>query len=599
MGKKAFDIFRLHMRLGYVAALNLITVPFWGFAIADLARYDLDIRPALALAVALSTTSAHDITEALSTLSIFMVFLPCLVATFRAISIQGPSTTGLILGKQNTWINAVYLINCTLLVFASKLCTAMERLKGNAMSNGELHNSFNSLLKNFLLHGSQASKLFVGLLLPIMAPVVLSFFLSERLDLGKSNETAFSRYIKRAKLADLKSEFYPDHGRHVLNLNGGSIAPGIRAIRRKALKLLDEYQDSVPGSKNSRKFLEGYWSKVRQQLLSFFQDGNDLTDAEILLFESTTRALAASIVGYPPSRKLFISPWEHPSEIAMAKELEAAEIVELHYTAPWPGMFEEPTQKACKKFAGLVREEIQRGSTKTTNIIVVSEVCWATGIPVPVKKLRDMILSDGLRMNIKFIIDGAHSVGNIKNPDCQPADVMLFSGHKWLLCPHPCGIAIIRDTANCNASRYDSWTCKSLPSSTGDPGTVLGLHAALEVGANARDSVFRARSQELRKRFLEMVENHYLIVGQRDNHNKASQLLSIRPRDSMTWIDNPDAIEDTLVRKGVSVLPIKMNQENDRDKRFWLRVTFPYFLDFADVERAAKLLRQLVKSKHH
>lgn len=585
--------FALHARLGYVSGLLLFLVPFVVLASIDLYRY---LRRGLdatnALGAVFIDIDLPRFQEWISGMFLFLVILPGLLALARVLPWSDrPFPKALSLRAK--WIPYAYVAGAVGVVSFVWLAHFMEVTSGAEEQAGELRYSFESWLRaavalGFIPMGLKA----VSILGVLILPAVLEALFKGAEETESPQRNWFQKYLVRAKLADLGSDYYPHHGRHVLNFNAGSIAPAIRVIQRRAMQLVNGYQDAVPGSKASRDYLRSLWREAHPKLGSILGAPQVLDVARMALFESTTRALEAIVTGFPGNRHVLISPLEHPSELVMVRGLENKGFVSTDVLPLSAELFDLSSEDVEDAVA---LEIVKRLRPDAANIILLSEVCWATGTIIDVRRILEAVRSAWFEIKgsgtLKTVVDGAHAVGNLTHPQLDAADAYVFSGHKWILSPSPCGLAVIFDS-ECDFKTYDSWT-EDLPDSTCDAWTICGLSAALELGSDLRQAVLIPRARNLKNTFLQLIQSEFRVVG---GPGGGSLMVAIRPRERLRWRETWPAVVDALEASELSTLRIELDRE-DRGREHWLRLTFPYFLDHRDLARASEVLRGFVQKR--
>ena len=235
-------------------------------------------------------------------------------------------------------------------------------------------------------------------------------------------------------------------------------------------------------------------------------------------------------------------------------------------------------QKEC------VLRAIAEQSAKTRVILIVSEVCWATGFRVPVEDLAHDL--EALANPPLLIIDGAHAVGNSLPPHpIAVGEAYIFSAHKWLLSPEPGGILLGRGARPV----YDAWVDQVPEVSAGFAG-VCGLHSALATTKSMLEEKRRTRSSSLKDLLVQSIQPFCSVVGARTGLVTTS-LFSIRPADGYHWLQ-PQNLTNALARKEVNALVIYDGLLTGGEA--WIRISLPFFSDWGEVLRLGEILVELV-----
>lgn len=585
--------FALHARLGYVSGLLLLLAPFGALGAIDLYRYDnMGLHLPDAIGVAIVNFRIEQLLEWASAMVLFLVILPGALAISRVLP-WSDRPFPRAFSSRARWVAYVYIPGAATVASFVLLTGPMEVISGAEKHLGGFEYAFQSWLRPAVLLGFVPLGLkAVSMLILLALPAVLELLFKGAEETESPDRNRFQEYLVRAKLADLGSDYYPHHGRHVLNFNAGSLAPCIQVIRRREIQLHNGYQERVPGSRASRDYLLSLWRDAYPKLGAMLGEPAVLDSGRVALFESTTRALEAVITGFPGRSHLIVSPLEHPSESVLALELEKKGIASAEIVPPTATLFQ---MSGGDLESAVAREFVKRLQPDATNIVLLSEVCWSTGSIVDVRWVFNAIHNSWSEIkgsgSLKTVVDGAHAVGNSTYPQVDAGSAYVFSGHKWVLAPNPCGLAVVFDQ-ECEFFTYDSWNSR-LPESTCDASTICGLSAALELGPEFRRTVLIPRARDLKATFLRLIGADFQVVG---NENGDSLLVAILPRERLRWRETWSAVIDALEASELSALPIEVNRD-DEGKEYWLRLTFPYFLDHRDLIRASNILKSFARRR--
>ncbi|BCQ25517.1 aminotransferase class V-fold PLP-dependent enzyme [Caballeronia sp. NK8] len=215
---------------------------------------------------------------------------------------------------------------------------------------------------------------------------------------------------------------------------------------------------------------------------------------EIELTRNATEALLALISGYnrlAPGDTVLYSDLDYPcGKDAMEWLRERRGVTPVRLTMPEPATREA----VLETYARALREHPR------TRLVLLSHVCFATGLVMPVAELSAMAKAAGADV----IVDAAHSWGQLDFdvPDLH-APFAALNLHKWIGAPLGCGAIYIRkgDLASIDPYLGDrTWPADDIRARvhTGSPNFAawFTLPAALDVhgaiGAKAKEARLRA-----------------------------------------------------------------------------------------------------------
>jgi glutamate/tyrosine decarboxylase-like PLP-dependent enzyme len=242
----------------------------------------------------------------------------------------------------------------------------------------------------------------------------------------------------------------------------------------------------------------------------------------------------------------------------------------------------------------LVKSRIPETRVDEKVAILISEVHYLTGLVINVSEIIDALRTEN--PNLVFMVDGSQSVGNLLKPlntlanKLHRADFYYFSAHKWLLSPNTCGVFI----AEQNASRYQVQPYDlfgtMVPSATIDPGVIFGTRSSLEylVSDNMdRLRKFHEKASLLKEYFIERIVDEFEVIQSNSMEMNRSLFIAVRPRRGKRWTD--ETVQEfwtNITQDGVDLTLVPL--EGVQPSTWWLRISFPYFLQL-------HLLKQLIK----
>lgn len=228
-----------------------------------------------------------------------------------------------------------------------------------------------------------------------------------------------------AKLVAIREEL-PSLNRGAF-LNTGSFGPQPRRAHA-AMALTDkaDVDDGRMGHKVFERMLEG-----RRLTRSTFAAVLGCAPAELALTHSTTAGVNIAAMGldWHPGDRLITAKAEHPAELnpaAVLKQRRGVEVVATDIGLP------------DVDAVGALKAALDQGGAKA---VLLSHVCWTTGLLMPVRELADAAHAAGALL----IIDAAQGAGEVA-ADVKAMDVDAFacSGQKWLCGPSGTGALYIK-----------------------------------------------------------------------------------------------------------------------------------------------------------
>jgi len=354
-----------------------------------------------------------------------------------------------------------------------------------------------------------------------------------------------------------------------LNFYGLAVAPEIRWIRNSTNELVQLYQDYVPGSARATGLLLELAEEGRMLIKELLLEPAEREGCRIEFVGGKSRAVEVALARTGRPQKVILSPFEHQSAIEVAKwfvSIAGAELCQLSiapqdHFRPWQ-------QQEDLLVAGIV--EALKGVE--TAALVLSEVNYATGVVIPVEQVIQRLYQSSSRQQLKIILDGAHAAGNNQNPRGIPqCAAYVFSAHKWLLAPEPCGVIVSpRPQAN-EMVPYDAWS-STLPATTVNVHMLAGVVSSLRFLKKIGLKRLWEHSRQLRRRFVDRMSGLFDVVGE-GSGMETTLLLAISPRRDKRWKFPAAELSSYLQNNSVHALVMNIDPQVP-----WIRVAFPCFI---------------------
>jgi selenocysteine lyase/cysteine desulfurase len=219
---------------------------------------------------------------------------------------------------------------------------------------------------------------------------------------------------------------------------------------------------------------------------------------EIELTRNATEALLALISGYnrlSPGDTVLYSDLDYPcGKDAMEWLRERRGVTPVRITIPEPRAGEDFRRAVIETYAEALRQHPR------TRLVLLSHVCFATGLVMPVAELSALAKEAGADV----IADAAHSWGALDfDVPALDAPFAALNLHKWIGAPLGCGAIYIRRGHLDDIDPYlgdRTWPADDIRSRvhTGSPNfaawltvpAALDLHA--RIGAHAKEARLRA-----------------------------------------------------------------------------------------------------------
>ena len=467
-------------------------------------------------------------------------------------------------------------------VFVS-LTTELQVLSG---VDGNFAASYESISYKFITRLVGGSAVFV-----VVAGIFAKF-------LGKSSWAEFKFWFK---LSDTSTDYFPRQRANLVFANTASMAPPIEWIRNKEKTYRYEYQRLVPTSDDAKEYLLEKAELSRDLIRDYlFPEKMDRVNFSIDFLPLTSRGLEIGLTQISELRKIVLSPYEHPSQKRVIEWFKAIhpqveyEALEMDYSI----LHRSWNEQRAWLLKGL-KNAIPKNTDGGKVAILISEVHYLTGLVLNVTEIIQSLRAEPEYAHLVFMVDGSQSVGNLLEPfndlgkHLRGEDFYYFSAHKWLLSPNTCGVLITRTHPDRYKVRPYDLFWADLPSSTIDPGVIFGIQSSLEyliAKKKLRLNRFHEKSSSLKARFIAEMREQFEIVQSTSHEMNRSNFVAVRPRSGYRWKEaSRKDFWDKIRRNGVDLTLDKLDESDP--SMWWLRISFPYFLQLHMLKRLISHLK--------
>ncbi len=510
-----------------------------------------------------------------------VLVLPVTLALWRVTMGQDARVPKLFV-RRNPVVDATHIVISVAFALSLHLAWKMEHLSGRNYLTVDMH-AFESYLEPVGIWVSNVAKVFIG-------SAVLSALglLVYRMKEGKLPDW-ISRVRRAIELEYLRRDLSPAYTeRNALTFHGG-VSPRIRGVERQAQRVVRRYEQYGVGSRNAAAYLRRVGDECRRRIAELSLSEEDQRQARVEIYSGTSRALEVALARAKPAGGILVSPYEHDSEIDTATwyaDCHNLEIAKIEFNRD---DYERPWGEQLEKVIARVIKYVDDTNRLTT--FILSDVCFATGLQIPVSEVVAGI-SAGCderqlaKRHPRVIIDGAHAIGNrLGVISLDGVDAYVFSGHKWLAASEPCGILISRERGARTA--YDTWGA-DLPSSTASARLIGSISGALSLVVEGGLAQQIRRSNLLIQTFLEEIEPRKSLVEVGSSSGlRRTCMLALRPAEGWEWRwAHVDGLRRSFEARSANLEVVQIKDGGVP----WVRVAFPHFLGAAEARRIAKLL---------
>ncbi len=591
-------------RLGLFPFL-MIFVALFIIACFDIGRYitkgpiDLDLALGLKTAWLIFKTKLPQSYYPLGKLTLFFITLPilCGVANVQFGFISGKN----IINRRSSFLITFYIFLAMIIALFYLFAKSMEFNSGHIIKiEPEINDGYLTSLgvvgtKGFEVLALDKSFEFNSLFAKVMELIfpLMNYFAEIIFFLVPLVVTKFDNFFVKTWLVD--KDCYPFHSQHFLNFNSADTAPVIRFIGNERESLLNEYASLPPRTVDSKNWIMKYWGNCQDQLLKLIGLASDLDRKQIRLFDGTGRALETTLDHYPFQKKVILSPYETPTIKKICKWYEVSHSCRIDYLDRPQGFLETPKEKQITTVVNGIINSIE---IKKTNIVIISEVCYATGLTVELEDIIVKVKIDCEKKGVdppRYIIIGSYAVENLlENKGSKLGDAYIFNGDKWLMAPEPCGIVIINNM-DFKLKPYDCLD-NEISTTNFDHTKVAGLKSCLDLlfkFDNLNKKFFTHRSHEMLSIFWPFVKDHFVIVGE-TTQLKPTRMISLKPNEDNKWkFKKSKELDSYLMAKEIIVKIIEIEEDLP-----WVRLSFSFFHTNNDVKKLGKVLLEAIEPIH-
>lgn len=571
----------------------------WTVILIDLYRiYNLNLD-VYQLSFAASTVSKNFRYYYLIFFAIVLLFPPLINCVIDFICRDWEASKNTISTKRKNAIFVVHLITAFAFTLLIPLSLKLQQLSGHELTSGLIQSVYEytpfPLSFTSLIVGGVAGTAILSLL----GRLLYSLF---------SDKTTFEREGKLwFNLSDIAKEYFPRQKLNVIFVNTASMAPPISLINTTEERHRTEYQNLVPTSDNAKEYLKKYANHSRKFIREYlFRDSNEKSKFSIEFLPGTSRGLEVGLSQIEGIDKIILSPYEHPSQYDVVKWFADLKphirhkMLEIDYP-----MLEKSWEEQKKWMIELIKDELEASEPSQKIAILLSEVHYISGLYINTKEVIEAIRPHSENSKIVFIIDGSQAVGNILEPFdnldtlLRGEDFYYFSAHKWLLSPNTCGVIVARvDPDKYRIKPYDLFLDNELPTASLEPGVIFGTYAGLEflMEDNKYHLIkFDEKSKSIKKYFKDNIGEQFEVVGSSVPEMDFSNFLALHPSKGHDWKDDDKKRFWTAITKANVDLTLVDVIENG-EETWWLRISFPYFLQLHSIKQLIGHLQKRVKS---
>ena len=542
--------------------------------VADLVCYDYSGYSPQAALGAVSFPEGTDLSDSLIAVLFLVVVVPLYLAVFRVLGGRRP----FLLEAPRWHGKRVVLMHfglSSLIAGSFVLCRSMEALSGYQWSGDEQSFAFTPLLQPFNSYARHAF-LYTLSLLAFVGVTLGARFLEEAEVPGW-----VGNYFWRCLLADSRGEFNPSVRKNDLNLNVAEVAPEIVYTRSYTDRVTDTYQKSVPGTRGSREVVQRLADECREQLQEMLVPEDQMDRWKMDFCSGLGVATQLSLASVPHSSEIMLSPFEHSLTAKAARQYAAQANCHFHAI----GFDSRDYSKTWKEQVEIIVRQADDhiGRSAKSCILLLAEVCSVTGTVVPVRDIVSALRKR--RPNVKWtiVVDGSFAVGNGRRVSITDhCDRYFFCADRWLLSPEPCGV-VVAPLETGGALGIDSGQPERARAGVRSLG---GLRAGLELLSQVGPETLWKRSREARNFLARSVRPRFIQVAAPDSIDDQTLMLTLHPREHLRWrIEQAENLQKYFEKHGAYVQVMEIERG-----RPWVRLSFPYFLDFGRLRDFRSLL---------
>jgi selenocysteine lyase/cysteine desulfurase len=388
-------------------------------------------------------------------------------------------------------------------------------------------------------------------------------------------------YSPKAWFGGITAEMLPIKEKKSLDFWKLAVAPQQGEIANSANKLMRKYSQYVPGSDECSSFLISLVMECRERIRNTLVSSAYRDQCDIEFVPSMCRGLEVALCRIKGLSRIILSPFEHPSVIALARWLGNiinADVCQLHFEAKdyHLSAIDQET-----KMIKMIQDKVDSSCGPTA--LILSVVNYSTGLVNRTTEIMNH-LQNVNDSSLHIILDGAHAAGNyISSVDIDKCWAYVISVHKWLLSPEPCGVIITPRPVKEDEIPYDAWS-HSFPATTTNVRVFTSLASSLRAIDRVGLENWRAHSIRLRDYFIRRMQSRLSVIGS-NNGMEMTSFIAVRPEPGHNWKWSIKELSDYLEEQSVYILMLSIDQDTP-----WLRIAFPYTQNIEQVNELCNIL---------
>jgi L-cysteine/cystine lyase len=246
--------------------------------------------------------------------------------------------------------------------------------------------------------------------------------------------------------------------------------------------------------------------EIKKQFRATLADLVGATPEEIVLTQNTTDGVNLALNGMP---------WQAGDELVTDDFEHSSGLVPSYLLRHKFGIGVNIVRLDAQDSPGVVLEKFDAAITPRTRALVVSHICYTTGLMLPLKELHEL----AHRKGAVVVVDAAQSVGQMPvNLRDLNADYYAFPCHKWVMGPWGMGGFFVRRdllpdlmptaVSGHAAARHDTLGDFELATDTPEKFELTTSSTALMAGATNAVEM-------LQEQGMEAIFAHSLALGER------------------------------------------------------------------------------------
>lgn len=214
----------------------------------------------------------------------------------------------------------------------------------------------------------------------------------------------------------------------VTYLNTGFSGPSAQSVVDRIIEYLQFETANGP----TTRFVLDRRNETREQARAALASLVGADADEIVLTQNTTDGINLAINGLP---------WREGDEIVTDDLEHSSGLVPAYVMRQRHGVGVTIVNLSAHDSPGVILEKFEAAMTPRTRALVVSHICYTTGLMLPMQELHDL----AHRKGAVVVVDGAQTAGQIPlDLHAMGADYYAFPCHKWVLGPSGVGGFYVR-----------------------------------------------------------------------------------------------------------------------------------------------------------